>query len=205
MAKNDDLKNVLKEVPKDELRTVREELASRMTTPQVFGAVNDSFWQRDPFVVARDVCGSRVEIYHGKRKFNDVLIYDVQAWRDLPKGRGVDIAGRDVGMVYSFPLKRGKPTGGVYHRLSVIAHPDSTYPTGLITLAGVQVDDERIDGLERVFRVLEVDEATTGEPFVVLGHRVLVPTTQDIRVLVSQYDVRGQDPKEVRGFKAPRQ
>ncbi len=155
-------------------------------------------FDRDPFLVAQDLCGGIVETYKNGSLVGGLRIVDVHAWRYVSEGRENDIPKRSPGTVYSFPTKRNRIGGGVYNIPCVIAGGD----TGLVTVEAVYLN-KRVGGKDAVFDALVINQKNRkkGELFHMPGKRTFTLVEPENLQRMLTYDVKGRDPNVVKGYR----
>ena len=130
-----------------------------------------TYWRRDPFLVAKDLCGAVLQRSYSGEEGASATIIDVRGWRTMDPRRAVEfgIAEREQGTVHVFPLRMRKPgNAGPYHLLGIVVS-SAEYPTCLVTLNGLRSKDKKIPGT-RVFSTLGIEERDTANvPFLIPG------------------------------------
>jgi len=164
-----------------------------------------NFWSRDPFEVAKDFCGSTIEVYKSNGDLDiEAVVLDVCGWRDVPRRRGEMFRGSKPGTLDAFPL-RPKPRskgGGHYRILSVVANSEQ-YPIGVVTVQSVRIANKTYSK-DGIFEALNLDpKSIPGDYLVVKGERLLEPRAISLdNVVQGPYEVgRYSTSDMVQGFR----
>ncbi len=165
---------------------------NKKVTEVDLGEYSLDFWDRKADIVARDLCGSIMNVYQDKKVIARGRFSEVLSWDSVPLEKGGDrnrfgeLNQCAPGEIFPYRMYGGFGFG--------ISVGGSEQPYGLVVirkafrLEGPETKKHRLVSATKVLGHYGIDHGSKGEQLVIPERRLLVPPSNDVRSLIKEVE-----------------